>query len=183
MPTPDLDQYYPGGAAQQALDWNNAVHMAIAAGEIIGGPTGGTPGPMGPTGPQGPQGIQGIGIQGPQGPTGLQGVPGDPGIQGLIGPTGLQGPTGATGPQAPGATGATGGWRQIGNIIENWGSVVMTASTSITFLRPYVDNSPTITASGTDPTKAPQISALSKTGASFVNPANGTTTYWRTIGS
>jgi hypothetical protein len=38
---PPLDQFYPGGVAQQSLDWNLQQHDAIAggAGSLIG-PTG-----------------------------------------------------------------------------------------------------------------------------------------------
>jgi hypothetical protein len=37
-PPPDLDQYYPGGTAQQALDWNAEQHQAIASGDQPTGP-------------------------------------------------------------------------------------------------------------------------------------------------
>jgi hypothetical protein len=69
----ELDQYYPGGPSQQALDWNAQQH-AIAAGE--GG------GALGPTGPQGNPGAAGVtGPQGAQGPTGSAGIPGAAGPQ------------------------------------------------------------------------------------------------------
>ena len=161
----------------------------------IAGSTGpqGMPGPDGVQGVAGPAGAQGVagtpgaqGQQGVAGPAGPQGVPGPAGVQGPYGPTGLQGntgPTGPTGPQAPGATGATGGWRQIGNIIENWGSFSgNTSGVAVIFPRPYIDAIPVITTSTSD-NREPAISALSKTGGTIVSGVNGATVYWHTIGS
>lgn len=107
---PVVDQYYPGGIVQQAIDWNMAQHETIA--DSIGqtGPTGPGGGAQGATGPSGAQGDVGpvgpTGMQGNPGPAGLQGIPGSQGAIGTVGPTGAQGVQGVTGSQ--GAVGALG---------------------------------------------------------------------------
>jgi hypothetical protein len=75
-PLQNLDQYYPGGVAKQALDWNLQQHTEIAFGGGGAGITGPT-GPQGTNGPIGPQGLQGS-----AGPTGPQGSAGNPGVVG-----------------------------------------------------------------------------------------------------
>lgn len=40
MTTPKLDQYYPGGAAKQALDWNEGEHSKAVLGATGAGPHG-----------------------------------------------------------------------------------------------------------------------------------------------
>jgi hypothetical protein len=64
-PPPVWDQYYPGGAFQQAADWNQSQHSAISQ----------DPGThAGPTGPTGPIGL--TGLVGATGPTGVVGPTG-----------------------------------------------------------------------------------------------------------
>ena len=38
MVKPVLDQFYPGGPAQQAIDWNDAQHQAITQGNVNSNP-------------------------------------------------------------------------------------------------------------------------------------------------
>jgi hypothetical protein len=79
---PDFNQYYPGGSAQQAIDWNLQQHDSIVS---TGGASTGPTGTQGPPGADGERGPFGVGLQGPAGPPGIQGPVGPPGQQGTVG--------------------------------------------------------------------------------------------------
>jgi hypothetical protein len=80
-----------------------------------------------------------------------------------------------------GTTGPTGGWVQIGNVISQWGSgVVTTAGVTFNFMKAYTDNPPTVVISGM--TGAPYEVTISKTGFSAKSSVGGTGT-WHAIGT
>jgi len=79
-----------------------------------------------------------------------------------------------------------GGYFQLGNIVQNWGTIVATTGgVTGTFAKPYTNLVPAVTLSGATGATGgqPYISALSLTGVQVTTQSGTTTVYYQAVGS